>query len=112
VDRHTPALQISLGHRVLYLRGKEESGSACLVGSGRVQSSPGTATNYLSLELDGLLLAHIAQRALLDHQSHHLVQSVCGRHSGQFGVGVIGRRDFDNVGGDQIDSLQAADDGA
>lgn len=67
----------------------------------------------VGLELDGLLLlAHIAQRTLLNHQSHDLVQSVGGGHGGQLRVGVVRGGDFDNVGCDEVDALQAADDGA
>lgn len=52
------------------------------------------------------------QWALLDHQGHDLVEHVGGGHGGEFGVGVVGRGDLDDVGGDEVDPLEAPDDGA
>lgn len=64
-------------------------------------------------ELDSLRgLAHVAQGPLLDHQRHDLVQGVGGSHGGKLGIGVVCWSHFDNVGGDEVDALQAADDGA
>jgi hypothetical protein len=64
-------------------------------------------------ELDSLRwLAHVAQGPLLDHQCHDLVQGVGGSHGGQLGVGVVCWSDFDDVGGDEVDALQATDDSA
>ena len=91
-------------------RGKER-GTACLDRSVRTDfacqlSSAHSALNSLRR------LAHVAQGPLLDHQRHDLVQGVGGSHGSQLGVGVVCWSDFDNVGGDEVDALQAADDGA
>lgn len=40
---------------------------------------------------NGLLLNHVAERALLDHHAHDLVQHIGGGHGGVLGVGVVGR---------------------
>ena len=53
-----------------------------------------------------------AQRAPLDHQRHDLVQHVGGGHGGQLGIGVVSRGDLDDIGRDEVDALEAADDGA
>jgi hypothetical protein len=91
--------------------GGKERGTACLD-----QSVPTDFNCQLSSahsELDGLRrLAHVAQGPLLDHQRHDLVQGVGGSHGGQLGVGVVCWSDFDDVGGDEVDALQAADDSA
>ena len=84
---------------------------------------PATKTHLISsfplrLQLPALALFPFqfqslqAQRAPLDHQRHDLVQHVGGSHGGQLGVGVVGRGDLDDVSRDEVDALEAADDGA
>lgn len=84
---------------------------------------PATKTHLISsfplrLQLPALALFPFqfqslqAQRAPLDHQRHDLVQHVGGGHGGQLGVGVVGRGDLDDVGRDEVDALEAADDSA
>ena len=55
---------------------------------------------------------HLAQRTLLDHQSHDLVQRVGGSHGGELGVGVVSRSDLDDIGSDEVDAFEATDDRA
>ena len=77
-----------------------------------------TSSFPLRLQLPALALLPFqfqslqAQRAPLDHQRHDLVQHVGGGHGGQLGIGVVGRGDLDNVGRDEVDALEAANDGA
>jgi hypothetical protein len=33
-------------------------------------------------------------------------------HGGQLSIGIVGRRDFDNVGSDQVDTFETTDDSA
>lgn len=46
-----------------------------------------------------------AQRTLLHHQGHDLVQRVRRRHRRQLRVGVVRRRDFHDVGCHQVDAF-------
>lgn len=53
-----------------------------------------------------------AERTVLDHEGHDLVESVGGGHGGELGVGVVGRGNLDDIGSDEVDALETADDGA
>lgn len=51
-------------------------------------------------------------RAPLDHQRHDLKQRVRSRHSRMLSIGIVGGSDLYNIGSDEIDTLEAADDSA
>ena len=48
----------------------------------------------------------------LHHNGHDLEQGVRRRHGGQFGVGIVSRRHLHDIGRDEIQALEAADNGA
>lgn len=81
---------------------------------------------YLALIGPGLLLLlkHLAEGTLLDHDTHNLVKHVGRSHGRELGVGVVGGlmsadaprtttyRNFDNVSSHDVELLKAANDGA
>ena len=104
-----------------------------------IPTTPGS-TLLITLQLHNLLGGtHVAQRPLLDHQSHDLIQRILecipsakapnqhvqnrqvkskeiethsSSHSGEFGVCVVSGCYLDDVGGDEVDAFEAANDGA
>lgn len=48
----------------------------------------------------------------LDHDGHDLEERIRRRHGGQFGVGIVSRRHLHDIGRDEVQTLEAADDGA
>ena len=69
---------------------------------------PSTTSQLLPL----ILLDGRTQRPLLDHHRHDLEQDIGRRHRRVLGVGVVRRRHLDDVRGDEIDPVEAAQDGA
>jgi hypothetical protein len=67
---------------------------------------------HLSLLLNLLILHHITQRALLNHQTHNLIQRIRSRHSSMLSISIVRRRNLDDVSCDQVDAFQAAENGA
>ena len=51
------------------------------------------------------------QRPLLHHQTHDLIQRIRRRHRRQLRIRVVRGRDLDDIRSDEVDPLQAADDG-
>ena len=67
--------------------------------------------NAIRLPISSLLtLSHHAHRAPLDHQTHDLKQRICCRHGRMLGIGVVRRCDFDDIGRDEVDAFEPADD--
>jgi len=58
------------------------------------------------------LLHHPIQRPLLHHQRHNLKQGVRSRHSRKFSIRIVRGRDLDDIGRDEVDAFEAADDGS
>ena len=69
--------------------------------------------NTIHLPISPLLtLPHHAHRPPLDHQTHNLKQRICRRHGCMLGISIVRRCDLDDIGCDEIDAFEAADDGA
>lgn len=64
------------------------------------------------LLLLSLHLPQLAQTSHLNHQAQYLKQQICSRHGGQLGIGVVRGGHLDDIGSDEIDPLQASQDGA
>lgn len=58
-----------------------------------------------------LPIPHHAHRPPLHHKRHDLKQRVRRRHGRVLGIGVVRGRHLDDVGGNEVDALEAADDG-
>jgi hypothetical protein len=63
---------------------------------------------HLQLDLWKTVLLN-GKRTLLYHQCHHFVQDICSSHSGMLSIRVIGWGNLNNIGSDEIDSLESAD---
>lgn len=59
-----------------------------------------------------LLLSSERHGTGLDHERHDFVENVSRSHRGQLCIGVICRRDFDDIGGGEVDTLETTDDRA
>lgn len=72
-----------------------------------------SSSRHLHLIL-GLLLAgdHLAQRTLLNHQAHNLIQRIRSRHGSMLGISIICRGNLDDISSDDVDALQTSEDGA
>ncbi len=62
--------------------------------------------------LRGRLADHLAQGPLLDHQAHHFIESISRRHGRVLGIGVVCRRDLDDIGSDEVDTFQPTNNGS
>lgn len=67
-----------------------------------------------TLQLDRLLLrsTHVAQRPLLNHQSHDLVKCIRSSHGSKLSIGIVSRSHLDDISCNEVDTLQATDDSA
>lgn len=59
-----------------------------------------------------LSISHHAHRAPLHHQAHDLKQHIRRRHRRMFSICIVGGCYFHDIGRDEIDAFEAADDGA
>lgn len=74
---------------------------------------PSFSSSHIPIRLLSILaLNHLTQRPLLDHKRHDLVQRIRRGHRRMLGIGIVRRRDLDDVGGDEVDAFEASDDGA
>ena len=68
---------------------------------------------YLHLILIHLLtLDHLTERTLLHHQAHNLIQRIRSSHGSVLSVGIICRRNLDDISSDDVDALQSTEDSA
>ena len=58
-----------------------------------------------------LTLPHHTHRTPLNHQTHNLKQRICRRHGRMLGISIVRRCDLDDIGCDEVDAFEAADDG-
>lgn len=52
------------------------------------------------------------KRARLDHKRHNLIQSISSRHRSQFGIGIVSRRNLDDIRSHEINALETANNSA
>ena len=52
------------------------------------------------------------KRALLRHNRHNLIKRIGSSHSRQLSISIIRGRDFDDIRRDEVQALEATDDGA
>lgn len=64
----------------------------------------------LQFQLHSLILGDDAEWAFLNHESHDLVKDIGGSHSGELGIGVICRRNLDNIRCDEVDTFETTND--
>lgn len=57
-----------------------------------------------------LPIAHIAQWALLHHDTHHFKQYIRSRHRSQLRIGIIRWRHLHNISPDQVNFLESSND--
>jgi len=64
--------------------------------------------DHPSLQILSVLatINHLAQRTLLDHDTHNLIKHICSSHGGKLSVRIVRRRNLHNVSRDQIQVLQ------
>ena len=100
------------GLRQIILKGSRTRALVCKLIKSVSKKLPLDKSTTALFQLLLFILDHFVQWTFLNHETHDLIQGICGRHSGMLCVRVIGRSHFNDVRSNQIDAFKSTDDRA